>query len=85
MLGREFAKGLDDLRLDRVGGFFRVIGVGGDDFRREVSVVNRIVNRYGDLKARTIIDRRASNASPHRLKMMHRSAYNVKDHVGTRT
>ena len=75
MFGGELAKGFDDMRLDSVGGFFRVIGVDGDDLRREIGVVNRIVNRYGDLEGRTAVDRRASNASPHGLKMMKRSAH----------
>lgn len=30
MLGRELAKGIDDVRLDSVGGLFRVIGVDSD-------------------------------------------------------
>ena len=51
VLGRELAKGTNDMRLDGVGGFFGVIGVDVDDLRREVGVVNGIVNRYGDLKA----------------------------------
>jgi len=32
MLGGELAKGVDDMRLDSVGGLFRVIWVGGDGF-----------------------------------------------------
>jgi len=78
MLGGELAQGIDDMRLDSVGGFFRVIGEDGDDLRREVGVVNRIMNRYRDLKGRSAVDWRASNASPHGLKMVKRSAYRVE-------
>ena len=74
MFGRKFAKGVDDMRFDSVGGLFRVIGVDGDDLRREVGVVDRIVDRYRDLKARTAVDQRASDASPHGLKTTKRSA-----------
>lgn len=77
MLGGELAKGVDDMGLDSVGGFFRVIGVGSDGLRRKVGVVNRIVDRYGDLEARAVIDWRAGNASPHRLETINRSAYSV--------
>ena len=51
MLGGELAKSINDMRFDGVGSFFRIIGIDGDGLRREVGVVNRIVNRYGDLKA----------------------------------
>lgn len=75
MFGGEFAKGVNDMRFDSVGGLFRVIGEDGDDLRREVGVVNGIVDRYRDLKARTTVDRCASDASPHRLQVMKGSAY----------
>lgn len=78
MVGGKFAKSGNDMLLDGAGGFFRVIGIDRDGLRREVGVVDRIVNRYGDLISRTTVDRRASNASPHRLKMMKRSAHGAE-------
>jgi len=74
MFRGELAKGFNDMRFDGVGGLFRIIGEDGDDLRRKVGVVNRIVDRYRDLKARTAVDQCTSDTSPHRLKTMKRSA-----------
>ena len=81
MLGRELANRVDDLGLDSIGGFFGIVGIDLDGFRRKVGVVDRIVNRYGDLKARAVIDWCASNASPHRLKTINRSVRISRDRV----
>ena len=66
------------MRLDSVRGLFGVIGVDGYGLRREIGVVDGIVDRYGDLKARTAVDRCTSNASPHRLKATMRSAHRAE-------
>ena len=67
MLGRELAEGGDDVLFDRLGlsvGLSRVVG---NERRREIGVVDRVVDGYRDLECRAVVYNRPSNTCPHRL------------------
>lgn len=67
MTDGELAQGLQDMLLDVLCIFVRVVGVVVDDPRREIGAVDRIVNGNGNLKLRVIVDDSARDGSPHRL------------------
>lgn len=67
MLGGELAKHTEDVSLDLLGLFFRIIGRESDERGREIGVVDRIVNGYGDLEAGVVVHHHACDTSPHRL------------------
>ena len=67
MFLRELAQGIEDVLLDDFGLGIGLGGIVGDDGRREIGVVDRVVDRDGNFKASVVIDHRSGNTSPHRL------------------
>ena len=68
MLLRELAQGLDDMLLDGASLRVGVVGVVRDDGRREIGVVDRVVDRDGDFVTGVVVDGGTGNTSPHGLE-----------------
>ena len=53
--------------LDQLSLLVRLRSIVWEDRGAEISIVDRVMNRHGDLEASLISKERAGNAGPHRL------------------
>ena len=68
MLRGELSESGNDVRFDQLGLLVRLRGIVWEDRGAEIGVVDRVVDRFSNLKAGLVGKEGTRNASPHRLR-----------------